>query len=159
MKAMQAVATLPETIILRPPINVEMDAVQWVWSVSQDADEPLGRPSGGWWSTTNGATTSRVLVAAGAVVGLAAVNYRPGAEAAEAWVALLSAHRRRLDRPRRGWRSYRPAGPVPVGRLCNDQRRHYLGAARRGAPLDSTACLSWSCETYPYPHSTPGYTL
>ena len=95
---MQAVAIVPETNetnILRPPAPVETDMVQWVWSMSQDADEPLGRPSGGWWSVTGWATTGRVLVAAGAVVGVAAVEYKPGAEAAEARVALLPAHRRR----------------------------------------------------------------
>lgn len=92
---MQAVVIVPETIMLRPPANIEVDAVQWVWSMSQDADEPLGRPSDGWWSIMDWATTSRVLVAAGAVVGVAAVEYRPGAEAAEARVALLPTHRRR----------------------------------------------------------------
>ncbi|HSH81873.1 MAG TPA: hypothetical protein VLA19_25385 [Herpetosiphonaceae bacterium] len=78
---------------MRRPTNVEIDTVQRVWSVSQDLDEPLGRPSGGWWSLMDWATTSRVLVVAGAVVGVAAVEYRPGAEAAEAWVALLPPHR------------------------------------------------------------------
>ena len=92
---MQAVAIEPETMILRPPAPVELDAVQRVWSVSQDVDEPLGRPSDGWWSLADWATTSRVLVAAGAVVGVAAVEYRPGATAAEARVVLLPAHRQR----------------------------------------------------------------
>lgn len=91
---MQAVVIAPETIILRPPTNVEIDAGQWVWSVSQDADEPLGRPADGWWSIMDWATITRVLVAAGAVVGVAAVEYRPGAEAAEARVALLPGRRR-----------------------------------------------------------------
>ena len=90
---MQTVAIAPETIVLRRPIDVEIDTVERVWSVSQDLDEPLGRPSGGWWSIMDWATTVRVLVVAGAVVGVAAVEYRPGAEAAEARVALLPAHR------------------------------------------------------------------
>jgi mycothiol synthase len=93
MNGLQAVAIMPETIILRPPAHVEMDTVQQVWSESQDADEPLGRPAGGWWSVMDWATSSRVLVAPEGVIGVAAVEYRPGAEAAEARVALLPAHR------------------------------------------------------------------
>ncbi len=92
---MHAVVIAPETNILRPPAPGELDAVQQVWSVSQDVDEPLGRPADGWWSLSDWATTSRVLVVAGAVVGVAAVEYRAGAEAAEVRVALLPEHRRR----------------------------------------------------------------
>jgi hypothetical protein len=62
--AMQTLAIAPATNILRPPTSLELDAVQQVWSVSQDVDEPLGRPSDGWWSITNWATMSRVLLAA-----------------------------------------------------------------------------------------------
>ena len=92
---MQATAIPSETIMLRPAAPGETDVMEQVWSTSQDADEPLGRPANGWWSLTGWATTSRVLVTAGAVVGVAAVEYQPGAEAAEARVALLPAHRQR----------------------------------------------------------------
>ena len=94
---MQAVAIEPEMMILRPPAPVELDAIQSVWSVSQDVDEPLGRPFGGWWSLMDWATTTHVLVASGAVIGVAAVEYQPGAEAAEARVVLLPGHRQRRN--------------------------------------------------------------
>ena len=92
---MQATTILSETIMLRPAAPGETDVVEQVWSTSQDTDELLDRPTDGWWSLTGWATTSRVLVTAGAVVGVAAVEYQPGAEAAEARVALLPAHRQR----------------------------------------------------------------
>src|SRR5688500_17795930 len=92
---MPATAIVSETTMLRPAAPGETDVVEQVWSTSQDTDEPLGRPADGWWSLTGWATTSRVLVTAGAVVGVAAVEYQPGAEAAEARVALLPAHRQR----------------------------------------------------------------
>ncbi len=62
---MQATAIPSETIMLRPAAPGETDVVEQVWSTSQDADEPLGRPADGWWSLTGWATTSRVLVTAG----------------------------------------------------------------------------------------------
>ena len=92
---MQATAVPSETIMLRPAAPGETNVVEQVWSTSQDADEPLGRPADGWWSLTGWATTSRVLVTGGAVVGVVAVEYQSGTEAAEARVALLPTHRQR----------------------------------------------------------------
>jgi mycothiol synthase len=68
--------------------------IQAVWSASQDCDEPAGRPHDGWWSISDWATASRLLVHDDAVIGFAAIEYQPGADAAEARLGLLPAQRR-----------------------------------------------------------------
>lgn len=89
--------TLFETPIaiheLKAPGNDQLAQLQTIWSASQDHDEPAGRPPGGWWSIPDWATASRVLTRDGVIVGFAAIEYRPGAEAAEARLGLLPAHR------------------------------------------------------------------
>ena len=123
---MQATAIPSETIMLRPAAPGETEVVDQVWSTSQDADEPLGRPADGWWSLTSWATTSRVLVTAGAVVGVVAVEYQLGAEAAEARVALLPAHRQRQQMPAAG----NVTGRCVAGaRSCPRSRGEAVGAA------------------------------
>jgi mycothiol synthase len=76
------------------PNAAQLAALQAVWSASQDRDEPLGRPHSGWWSIPAWATASRILALDGAVIGFAAIEYQPGADAAEARLGLLPAHRR-----------------------------------------------------------------
>ena len=73
--------------------NNQVD-IQAVWSVSQDRDEPAGRPRDGWWSIPGWATASRVLMFEDKVIGFAAIEYRAGAEAAEARLGLPPAQRR-----------------------------------------------------------------
>ena len=45
---MQATAIPSETIMPRPAAPGETDVVEQVWSKSQDADEPPGRPADRW---------------------------------------------------------------------------------------------------------------
>jgi mycothiol synthase len=68
--------------------------IQAVWSASQDRDEPAGRPRDGWWSIPDWATASRILMDEDEVIGFAAIEYQPGADAAEARLGLLPAQRR-----------------------------------------------------------------
>lgn len=68
--------------------------IQAVWSASQDRDEPAGRPHDGWWSIPDWATASRLLMHDDAAIGFAAIEYQPGADAAEARLGLLPARRR-----------------------------------------------------------------
>ncbi len=70
------------------PASVERNAIESVWAASQDADEPLGRPAGGWWSLTTWATAWRVLRGAGTIIGVAAIETQPST-VAEARLALL----------------------------------------------------------------------
>jgi mycothiol synthase len=70
-------------------------AIEDVWAASQDIDELLGRPRDGWWSITNWASANNVLLHNGEIIGVAAIEYHAGAEAAEARVALLPTHRKR----------------------------------------------------------------
>src|SRR3712207_6543535 len=79
--------------VLRPARPYEQAAIESVWSASQDADEPLGRPHQGWWSISNWATAIHVLVQGKQVIGFAAIEYQSGAEAAEARIALLPPRR------------------------------------------------------------------
>jgi mycothiol synthase len=81
---------------LRTPDTDELAELQAIWSVSQDHDEPAGRPPGCWWSIQAWMTASRVLIRDGVMIGFAAIEYRPSAEAAEARLGLLPAHRRPL---------------------------------------------------------------
>jgi hypothetical protein len=71
--------------------SVNRAAVQAVWSASQDRDEPAGRPRDGWWSIPDWATTSRILMHEDKVIGFAAIEYQPGAGAAETRLGLLLA--------------------------------------------------------------------
>jgi mycothiol synthase len=68
--------------------------VQAVWSASQDRDELVGRPREGWWSIPDWATASRILMHEDEMIGFAAIEYQPGADAAEARLGLLPAQRR-----------------------------------------------------------------
>ena len=68
--------------------------LQAVWSASQDRDEPAGRPHDGWWSIADWATASRLLMHDDEVIGFAAIEYQPGADAAEGRLGLLPAQRR-----------------------------------------------------------------
>ena len=79
---------------LRAPDTDELAELQTVWSASQDRDEPAARPPGSWWSIHEWMTASRLLVQDGEIIGFAAIEYRPGAEAAEARLGLLPAYRR-----------------------------------------------------------------
>jgi mycothiol synthase len=81
-------------INITPPSTADLAALQAVWSASQDRDEPAGRPRGGWWSIPNWATAIRVLAYDDEIIGFAAIEYRPDADAAEARLGLLSEHRR-----------------------------------------------------------------
>jgi mycothiol synthase len=67
--------------------------LQAIWTASQDEDEPLGRPAGGWWSIADWATASTLLVAGSTPVGFAAIEHRAGATVAEARVGLLPGER------------------------------------------------------------------
>ena len=78
---------------LRPPRDDELAAMQTIWSLSQDEDDLPGRPIDGWWSIADWATATRVLTLDGRAIGLAAVEYGPGALAAEARLALAPSHR------------------------------------------------------------------
>jgi mycothiol synthase len=69
------------------------DAIEDVWRASQDADERLGRPLGGWWSLTTWASAQQALHVADSVVGVAAIEYRDGMAVAEGRVALHPTHR------------------------------------------------------------------
>lgn len=73
--------------IIRPSF-AERNAIESVWAASQDVDEPLGRPAGGWWSLTTWATAWRVLRDDGTIIGVAAIETRPGT-IAEARLALM----------------------------------------------------------------------
>jgi mycothiol synthase len=77
------------------PAFADQAEIQAVWSASQDRDEPAGRPHDGWWSIGDWATASRLLMHDDEVIGFAAIEYQPGADAAEARLGLLPAHRRR----------------------------------------------------------------
>jgi mycothiol synthase len=81
-------------IRITPPSTADLAALQTVWRASQDHDEPAGRPYDGWWSIPNWATAIRVLAYDGEIIGFAALEYRPGADAAEARLGLLPKHRR-----------------------------------------------------------------
>jgi mycothiol synthase len=73
-----------------------LDGDQWlqeIWTASQEHDEPLGRPFGGWWSIADWATASTLLVAGSSPVGFAAIEHRTGAAVAEARVGLLPGER------------------------------------------------------------------
>lgn len=83
----------PYQLMLLAPTIADVAAIEAVWSASQDADEPLGRPRDGWWSITSWASFSRLLLNDGEIVGVAAIEYNDGPEAAEARVALLPAYR------------------------------------------------------------------
>lgn len=76
------------------PESAHRAVVQAIWSASQDRDEPAGRPPDGWWSISEWATASRLLMHEDKVIGFAAIEYQPGAEAAEARLGLLPAQRR-----------------------------------------------------------------
>lgn len=69
------------------------DAIEGVWRASQDADEPFGRPQGGWWSLTAWASSQQVLHVAASVVGVAAIEYCHELSIAEGRVALHPAYR------------------------------------------------------------------
>ena len=69
-------------------------ALQAVWSASQDRDEPAGRAPDGWWSIPQWATASRMLMHGDEVIGFAAIEYQPGADAAEGRLGLLPGQRR-----------------------------------------------------------------
>jgi mycothiol synthase len=71
----------------------DLIVLQEVWAASQNHDEPAGRPRGGWWSIAAWATAGRVLTLDDAVIGFAAIEYRRGADAAEARLGLLPEHR------------------------------------------------------------------
>jgi mycothiol synthase len=73
---------------------INRTALQAVWSASQDRDEPAGRPRDGWWSIPDWATASRILMREDEVIGFAAIEYQPGADAAEARLGLLPTRRR-----------------------------------------------------------------
>jgi mycothiol synthase len=82
------------SISIVPPSTAELAALQAIWRASQDRDEPAGRPYDGWWSIPNWATAIRVLRYDSEIIGFAAVEYHPGADAAEARLGLLPEHRR-----------------------------------------------------------------
>jgi mycothiol synthase len=77
---------------LRSPTSADADALQAVWDASHLADDPAGRLSGGW-SLDPWATDFMVLVAAGRVIGVAAVRAEPPAATVSARVALDVAER------------------------------------------------------------------
>jgi mycothiol synthase len=85
----------PPVVLLarRTPAAHEVATLERIWSRSQDEDEPAGRPPNGWWSITNWATGHSTLTESDQTVGFAAIEYQPGADAAEARVGLLPAHR------------------------------------------------------------------
>jgi mycothiol synthase len=72
---------------LRPPTSAEAEAVQAVWEASHLADDPAGRPRGGW-SVDPWATDQLILVHDERVLGVAAVRAEPPAETVSARVAL-----------------------------------------------------------------------
>jgi mycothiol synthase len=81
-------------ISIAPLEAADPAALQAVWSASQDRDEPAGRPRDGWWSIPHWATASRILMHEDDVIGFAAIEYQPGADAAETRLGLLPAQRR-----------------------------------------------------------------
>jgi mycothiol synthase len=87
------VQTLAPIHSARPGFTYQAE-IQAVWSASQDRDEPAGRPHDGWWSISDWATASRLLMHDDEVIGFAAIEYQPGADAAEARLGLLPAQRR-----------------------------------------------------------------
>jgi mycothiol synthase len=87
------VQTLAPIHSARPEFTYQVE-IQAVWSASQDRDEPAGRPHDGWWSISDWATASRLLMHDDEVIGFAAIEYQPGADAAEARLGLLPAQRR-----------------------------------------------------------------
>lgn len=77
----------------RPPAAHESATIERIWSLSQDRDEPAGRPPDGWWSIANWATGHSILTVSDQIVGFAAIEYHSGANAAEARLGLLPRHR------------------------------------------------------------------
>ena len=64
---------MPGAAQLRPPLPSEADAIQAVWEASLGHDDPASWPRGGW-SVAAWATTSRVLLHDGRLIGVAAVR-------------------------------------------------------------------------------------
>jgi mycothiol synthase len=91
---MLGIHTPQAPISMARPEAADLMALQEVWSASQDRDEPAGRPRGGWWSIPDWATAMRILKHEDRVIGFAAIEYQPGADAAEARLGLLPADRR-----------------------------------------------------------------
>ena len=77
---------------LRSPRPAESAAMQAVWEASHVADDPGGRPRGGW-SVDTWATQLRVLTSGERIVGIAAIRAEPPAVAVSARVALGVAER------------------------------------------------------------------
>jgi mycothiol synthase len=77
----------PGVPALRPPTSAEADAVQAIWEASHLADDPAGRPRGGW-SVDPWATDLNVLVDGSRIIGLAAVRAEPPADSVAARIAL-----------------------------------------------------------------------
>jgi mycothiol synthase len=80
---------------LRAINSVDPSLVQATWAASQEVDDPISRPRGGWWSVSDWATATRPLVDDGEVIGLAAVHAGRGDEVAEGRLALLPDRRTR----------------------------------------------------------------
>jgi mycothiol synthase len=85
--------------VIRPPRPGEDEVIQRVWEASALADDPGGRPRGGW-SAMIWATHLRVAVVDDDLVGVAGVRFDASADAVPARVALLP-ERRSVDLSRK----------------------------------------------------------
>src|SRR6059058_409900 len=72
---------------IRPVKPAEWKHFHFIWELSQDADDPAGRPPDGWWFLGDWAETGLVFSKGETPVALAALKPTRDAEAAEVRLA------------------------------------------------------------------------